>query len=62
MIRYVSRATVPLFDFPADMLGPSLSRRMQRLADELLLDERIDHLCDLAGLPSREATTGTAAS
>jgi Zn-dependent protease with chaperone function len=60
MIRHVSRSTAPLWlEFPAQMLGPSPSGPTRRLADELLLDERVDHLRQLAGLPPREATTGT---
>ncbi len=54
MIRHVSRATAPLWlEFPAHVLGPFPSRTTERLARELLLDERIDHLCELAGQPAR---------
>jgi heat shock protein HtpX len=59
MIRHVSRSTAPLWlEFPTSVLDAS-SGPTRRLADELLLDERIDHLRRLAGLPPREAT-GTA--
>jgi heat shock protein HtpX len=49
-IRQVSRSTAPLWlEFPPQVLGPTPSRAAQRLARELLLDERIDHLRKLAG-------------
>ena len=44
-ISRVSRATAPLWiEFPASALGNSGSRETRRLAQELLLDERIDAL------------------
>jgi hypothetical protein len=53
----VSRATGPLWlEFPTHVLGPFPSRTTQRLARELLLDERIDHLRKLAGPPTRPVT------
>jgi heat shock protein HtpX len=53
-IRHVSRATAPLWvEFPAHVLGSYPSRTTRQLAHELLLDERIDHLRELAGLPRR---------
>jgi hypothetical protein len=56
-IRHVSRATGPLWlEFPAHVLGSSSSRAMQRLARELLLDERIDNLHALAGEAARPVT------
>lgn len=56
-IRHVSRATGPLWlEFPAQVLGPSPSRVTRRLARELILDERIDHLRELAGEPPRQVT------
>jgi heat shock protein HtpX len=59
-IRHVSRATGPLWlEFPAHVLGSNPSRATRRLARELLLDERIDHLRELAGQPARQAGTGT---
>jgi len=48
-IRHVSRSTAPLWlEFPRQVLGPMPSRAAQRLARELLLDERIDNLRELA--------------
>ena len=56
-IRHVSRATGPLWlEFPAHVLGSSSSRATRRLAHELLLDERIDLLRELAGQPPRQVT------
>jgi heat shock protein HtpX len=56
-IRCVSRATGPLWlEFPAQVLGPSSSRATRRLARELLLDERIDLLRELAGEAPRQVT------
>ena len=47
----VSRATAPLWvEFPARALGDSSSRATRRAREELLLDERIDHLRELATL------------
>jgi hypothetical protein len=46
-------------EFPAHVLGSSPSGPTERLARELLLDERIDHLRELAGDPPREASTGS---
>jgi heat shock protein HtpX len=49
-IRHVSRSTAPLWlEFPPQVLGPMPSRAAQRLARELLLDERIDRLRELTG-------------
>ena len=54
MISHVSRATAPLWlEFPSHVLGPFPSRTTERLARELLLDERIDDLRELAGQPAR---------
>jgi len=54
MIRHVSRSTAPLWlEFLAHVLGRFPSRTTERLARELLLDERIDRLCELAGEPAR---------
>jgi heat shock protein HtpX len=51
----VSRSTAPLWvEFPARALGGSSSRATRRLAQELLLDERIDRLRELAGLGPRD--------
>jgi len=51
----VSRATAPLWvEFPARVLGDSSSRATRALAKELLLDERIAHLRELATLGPRE--------
>ena len=48
-ITHVSRATAPLWiEFPASVLGDSSSGATRRLAKELLLDERIDALRELA--------------
>ena len=41
---------------PAQVLGPMPSRATQRLARELLLDERIEHLRELTGKPTRPVT------
>jgi Zn-dependent protease with chaperone function len=56
-IRHVTRATGPLWlEFPANVLGASPSSAMRRLARELLLDERIDNLRELAGDGTRPVT------
>ena len=56
-IRQVSRSTGPLWlEFPAHVLEPSPSRASRRLARELLLDERIDNLRELAGIGTRPVT------
>jgi heat shock protein HtpX len=56
-IRHVTRATGPLWlEFPANVLGASPSRATRRLARELLLDERIDNLRELAGDGTRPVT------
>jgi heat shock protein HtpX len=53
----VSRSTAPLWvEFPSRVLEGSSSRATHRLARELLLDERIDRLRELAGLGPRRAT------
>jgi len=58
-IGRVSRATAPLWlEFPAHVLGNFPSRATRRLAHELVLDERIDHLRELAHQPPRTAGTG----
>ena len=55
-VSKVSRATAPLWvEFPAAALRGS-SKATRRLANELLLDERIDSLRGLAGMPPREPT------
>lgn len=49
-VSRVSRATAPLWiEFPTSALGESHSRATRRLAKELLLDERIAALRELAG-------------
>jgi heat shock protein HtpX len=56
-ISHVSRSTAPLWlEFPPQVLGPMPSRAAQRLARELLLDERIDNLRELAGESARPVT------
>ena len=56
-IHHVSRATGPLWlEFPAHVVRSSSSRATRRLAGELLLDERIDHLRELAGEGTRPVT------
>jgi heat shock protein HtpX len=56
-IRYVSRPTAPLWlEFPAHVLESSSSRTTRRLARELLFDERIDLLRELAGESPRAVT------
>jgi heat shock protein HtpX len=53
-IGRVSRSTAPLWvEFPARALGGSSSRATRKLAKELLLDERIDRLRELANLGPR---------
>lgn len=55
-VSKVSRATAPLWvEFPAAALRGS-SKATRRLTNELLLDERIDSLRGLAGMPPREPT------
>jgi len=55
---HVSRSTAPLWlEFPAHVLGSSPSGPTERLARELLLDERIDNLRELAGQASRAPST-----
>lgn len=52
----VSRATAPLWvEFPAQVLSGSSSKVTQRLAKELLLEERIEYLRDLAREPVPKA-------
>jgi heat shock protein HtpX len=56
-IRRVSRSTAPLWlEFPPQVLGPMPSRAARRLGRELLLDERIDNLRELAGESTRPVT------
>jgi heat shock protein HtpX len=51
----VSRSTAPLWvEFPAKALGGSSTRATRKLASELLLDERIDRLRELAILGPRD--------
>ncbi len=51
-IKYVTRATAPLWvEFPAHVVSSASTKATRRLASELLLDERIDYLRDLARLP-----------
>jgi len=58
----VTRSTAPLWiEFPKHALGGSGSRATRRLANELLLDERIAELRELAALPPEESTGATAA-
>lgn len=46
----VTRATAPLWiEFPSNVVAGSTSKTVKRLANELLLDERIDHLRKIAG-------------
>jgi heat shock protein HtpX len=60
-IGRVTRSTAPLWvEFPAKALGGSSSRATRRLARELLLDERIDRLRELAKLPEAGADAPTA--
>ncbi len=55
-IKHVSRATAPLWvEFPVHALRGSSSKATRRLAKELLLDERIEYLRDLARLPPEPA-------
>ena len=59
LIRHPTRSTAPLWlEFPSSVLDVS-SWATERLARELLLDERVDHLRELAGEPPREASTGS---
>ena len=53
----VTRATAPLWvEFPAQVVSGSSSKATRRLAKELLLDERIEYLRDLAREPASKAT------
>jgi heat shock protein HtpX len=55
-IARVSRATAPLWiEFPSRVLGGDRSGANRRLAQELLLDERIDALRELASTPPSNA-------
>jgi heat shock protein HtpX len=57
----VTRATAPLWiEFPANVVAGSTSRTVQRLAKELLLDERIERLRVLAGEPPPDAPPASA--
>lgn len=57
-VTRVSRATAPLWvEFPARVVASSSSKAPRRLAQELLLDERIDALRALAGVPPPTAST-----
>lgn len=52
----VTRATAPLWiEFPSNVVAGSTSKTVKRLANELLLDERIEHLKKLAGEAPAEA-------
>lgn len=56
-IRHVARATAPLWvEFPAHVVSGSSSKATRRLAKELLLDERIEYLRDLAHEPASKTT------
>lgn len=56
-VQRVTRATAPLWiEYPANVVAGSKARTVKRLAGELLLDERIDHLRALAGAPPTPAT------
>ena len=49
-VQRVTRATAPLWiEFPSNVVAGSTSKTVKRLANELLLDERIEHLRELAG-------------
>ena len=49
-VQRVTRATGPLWiEFPSNVVAGSTSKTVKRLANELLLDERIEHLRKLAG-------------
>jgi heat shock protein HtpX len=62
-IGRVTRATAPLWvEFPARALGGPSSRATRALARELLLDERIDRLRELAKLPGPGADAPTSAA
>jgi heat shock protein HtpX len=62
-IGRVTRATAPLWvEFPARALGGPSSRATRALARELLLDERIDRLRELAKLPGPAADAPTSAA
>jgi heat shock protein HtpX len=51
----VSRSTAPLWvEFPAKALGGSSTRATRKLAEELVLDERIERLRELASLGPRD--------
>jgi heat shock protein HtpX len=55
-IAHVSRATAPLWiEFPPRVLGGASGGANRHLAKELLLDERIDALRELANLPPSNA-------
>jgi heat shock protein HtpX len=58
LIRHVTRSTAPLWlEFPRSVLDAS-SGPTEHLARELLLEERIEHLREVAGQPSRAGSTG----
>jgi heat shock protein HtpX len=51
-VQRVTRATAPLWiEFPSSVVAGSTSKTVKRLANELLLDERVEHLRELAGQP-----------
>jgi heat shock protein HtpX len=57
VIGQVTRATAPLWvEFPAHVVSGSSSKTTQRLAKELLLDERLEYLRDLAREPESKAS------
>jgi heat shock protein HtpX len=57
-VTKVSRATAPLWvEFPARVVANSSSKATRRLAQELLLDERIHALRALAGVPPPTASS-----
>lgn len=56
-IGKVTRATAPLWvEFPAHVVSGASSKASQRLVKELLLDERIEYLRDLAREPEAKST------
>ncbi len=58
VVQRVSRATAPLWvEFPTTLAVGASTRSGTRLAGEFLLDERIDALRELAGLPPEQAAT-----
>lgn len=61
-VQRVTRATAPLWiEYPSNVVAGSKARTVKRLAGELLLDERIDHLRELAGVPPTPSAAPPAA-